>query len=153
MTKKPLTLAAELRLRPATMSDARMLHAWRNDECTRLASRSAAQIDWQTHVDWLTRTLASPERTIRIAEESGRQVGVVRAERGPNGWELSWTVAPEARGRRIGARMVKLFADSLDGRITAVIRRGHSASERIAAAAGLAQRGPAHAGFDLWTRP
>jgi RimJ/RimL family protein N-acetyltransferase len=119
------------------MCDAHLLHAWRNDPETRRASRQGGLVPWEDHLAWLSAVLASPDRVIRIAELAGEPVGVVRADRSADGWELSWTVAPEARSRGIGSNMLKLFAADLDGRLVAAIRHDNPASARIAAAAGL----------------
>jgi RimJ/RimL family protein N-acetyltransferase len=140
-----------LRLRPATLDDARRLHAWRNDPETRRASRSSAVVPWEEHVAWLTTSLASPDRRLRIAVEAGEPVGVVRADRRADGWEVSWTVAPEARGRGVARRMLTLLLVDLDRRVTAIIRQPNIASARVAAAAGFVRIGRAEQhGFDRW---
>ena len=148
-----MTEDRSLTLRPATLDDSRLLHAWRNDPETRRASRSTSIVPWTSHEPWMMKSLSSPDRVIRIAEENGVPVGVVRADRSPDGWELSWTVAPPARGREIGRRMLILLMSGLDGRITAIIRRGNTASARVATAAGLVRVSPAaDRGFDRWAR-
>src|ERR1700730_16644986 len=49
-------------LRPASMADAPLLHAWRNDPQTRRASRRSDVVPWAEHEAWLLRVLASPDR-------------------------------------------------------------------------------------------
>lgn len=140
-----------LRLRPATLGDAARLYAWRNDAETRRASRSTAPVSWEEHLAWLDASLGSGERRLAIAEEAGEAVGVVRVDRREDGWEVSWTVAPEARGRGIARRMLTLRVADLDGQITAVIRQANIASARVAAAAGFVRAGRTEQdGFDLW---
>jgi RimJ/RimL family protein N-acetyltransferase len=147
-------IGVELRLRPATVNDAQLLHVWRNDPQTRSASRNTSPISFSEHELWLSESLASPDRLMFIVEDvTATAVGLVRADRAADGWELSWMVAPGAHGRGIGSRMVLMFAANMEGRISAVIRRGHVASERIAAAAGLSRIGRApDSNFELWTR-
>lgn len=148
-----MTADRPLTLRPATLDDSRLLHAWRNDPEARRASRSTSLVPWTIHENWMRRSLSSPDRVIRIAEEDSVAVGVVRADRSPDGWELSWTVAPHARGREIGRRMLILLMSGLEGKITAIIRRGNTASARVATAAGLVRVSPAaDPGFDRWAR-
>ncbi|MCC6642217.1 MAG: pseudaminic acid synthase [Deltaproteobacteria bacterium] len=140
-----------LGLRPATLDDADRLLAWRNDPETRRASRSSAPVARNEHVAWLTAALASSDRRLRIAEEAGQPVGVVRADRREDAWEVSWTVAPEARGRGVARRMLSLLLGELDGPATAVIRQPNIASARVAAAAGFVRVGRAEQlGFDRW---
>lgn len=128
-----------LTLRPACAADAALLLAWRNDAGTRGASHSTRPITPEEHARWLAATLDNPHRQLLVAEEQGVPVGSVRADRDPQGdcHELSWTVAPDARGRGIGARMVGLLVQRLGGAVRAEIKPGNHASMRIAQAAGL----------------
>jgi RimJ/RimL family protein N-acetyltransferase len=143
-----------LTLRPATTADARLLHEWRNDPQSRQAWRNSAFVPWQEHCAWLAAVLVSPHHFMRIAEAGGEPLGVVRADRQDGGWELSWTVAPQARAKGIGRAMLRQFVAALDGRLTAVIRKNNVASARIAAAAGFQQCGETPtAEFDLWVLP
>jgi RimJ/RimL family protein N-acetyltransferase len=140
-------------LRPATSEDVYLLFAWRNDPKTRAASRQTAPVAWSEHSAWLESVLASPDRVIRIAEMRGHAVGVVRADRSPSGWELSWTVAPEARRSGVGRNMVRSFAAILEGPLRAVIRKRHPASAKVAAAAGLVPAGDADdPDFEVWVK-
>ena len=142
-----------LKLRPATMADAALLLQWRNGADTRVNSRNSEPIDVGQHETWLSRILASPDHVVRIAEAGGHPVGVVRADRTAQGWELSWTVAPKARGRGVGGGMLGVFVASLDGRLTAVIRKGNLASSKIAAKVGLELTGSTpEDDFELWSR-
>jgi RimJ/RimL family protein N-acetyltransferase len=128
-----------LRLRPATVADAALLLAWRNDEATRQASHHTAAVTPQDHARWLDALLRNPARRLFVAEVNGEPVGSVRADRDPDGscHELSWTVAPSARGRGVGARMVRLLLAEVSGPVRAEVKPGNPASVRIAEAAGL----------------
>jgi RimJ/RimL family protein N-acetyltransferase len=63
----------------------------------------------------------------------------VRADRDPDGTchELSWTVAPSARGRGLGISMVQLLLAEVSGPVRAEVKPGNPASVRIAEAAGM----------------
>ena len=126
-----------LRFRPATPDDADMLLEWRNDHRTRMASQQDGEIDEATHRDWLERSLANMNRMLMIAEEQGIPVGTVRADYGDGAYELSWTVAPDARGRGIGKAMVAMFVAELPGDVYAKVKKANHASARIAEAAGM----------------
>jgi UDP-2,4-diacetamido-2,4,6-trideoxy-beta-L-altropyranose hydrolase len=140
-------------LRPATFADAALLLAWRNDPQSRLASRNTALVQPEEHTAWLSRTLASGDRKLMIAESGGKPAGVVRADRIAQGWELSWTVAPEARGRGVGSQMLVMFVAGLEGRLHATIRKDNGASRRMALAAGLSHRaGSDDPDFEEWVR-
>lgn len=126
-------------LRPATADDAERLFDWRNDPDTRANSGDTREIDWPEHVAWLNRALSDPARRIFIVEAVGRPVGTIRADRRNDIWELSWTVAPEARGRGFGRTMVRTLIGRLSGTIHARVRRENGPSRRIAEAAGMIQ--------------
>jgi RimJ/RimL family protein N-acetyltransferase len=124
-------------LRPAVFADAELLLAWRNDPLTRAASHSTAAVDCETHRVWLLRLLADPSRRLFIAEEQGVPVGTARADWQDDAWLLSWTTAPEARGRGIAKRMLTLLLCQFAEPVRAEVKAGNAASARIAEHAGM----------------
>jgi RimJ/RimL family protein N-acetyltransferase len=129
----------DLRLRPATVADAALLLEWRNDEATRQASHNTGVVTPEDHARWLDALLRDPSRRLFIAEVNGDPVGSVRADRDPDGacHELSWTVAPSARGRGLGIPMVRRLLAEVTGPVRAEVKPGNLASVRMAEAAGL----------------
>jgi len=125
-------------LRPATIKDADMLLNWRNDPETRKASHSRSEVPNKEHLDWLSKAIGNANRRLLIAEENGNPVGTVRADFSQGAWELSWTVAPNARGQGVAKRMVTLFASEISEPIRAEVKIGNIASVRIAEHAGMA---------------
>ncbi len=100
-----------VRLRAATRNDAALLHAWANDPLTRRMSFSTAPIPWETHLPWLTGRLANPDCRLYIGEdEHGAALGQVRLDRTATTAALSVDLAPEARGRGLAARLVRVAA-------------------------------------------
>lgn len=126
-----------LLLRPATLEDAELLFAWRNDPQTRAASHNQDEIPFQAHLDWLKTSLCNPHRKIYIVEEDGKPVGTVRADWKQDAFLLSWTVAPAVRGKGIGKRMVSLLIQTLNAPVCAEIKVGNTASEKIALYTGM----------------
>lgn len=124
-------------LRSAGLEDADLLLAWRNDPLTRSSSRNTQPVTQAEHLEWLRRTLGDRNRKLFIAEEDGVPVGTVRADYDGKVHELSWTVAPHARGRAVGRRMVLAVAQSIDGPLRAQIKVANRASSRIAESAGM----------------
>jgi RimJ/RimL family protein N-acetyltransferase len=124
-------------LRPATQLDADLLLRWRNDSASRQASHNTAEISRDEHMSWLAKSLADPNRRVLVAEAGDAPVGSVRAERSDGAWKLSWTVAPEQRGRGIGKAIVAAAAKLLPGRITAEVKHDNVASARIALHVGM----------------
>lgn len=148
-------MTAGVRLRPATADDAAELFRWRNDPLTRRQSLSPDAISWETHVAWLGRVLADPDRLLLIAEAEGIAVGSVRCDAdGAGKGVLSWQVAPERRGRGCASAMLKAAVSHplLSGlELWAEIKPDNTASRRAAMAAGFTC---AHAAPDLtsWRR-
>ena len=127
-------------LRNATIADARALFDWRNDPLTRQGSHNTAELEFDSHVSWVEKTLANPARQLFIVEEDGNPVGTVRIDHEPNNSaEMSWTVAPDARGRGVAKKMVRLIADHIPASciLRAEVKAGNEASVKVAEAAGL----------------
>ena len=103
-----LETQARYRLRDAVLSDDRDLFRWRNDPETRVWSRDTSDVSWDEHLAWLKSTLRSPNRRLLIAENERGAVGTVRLDLLDGAWEMSWTVAPEHRGKGVGAAIVEL---------------------------------------------
>ncbi|MBL8919445.1 MAG: pseudaminic acid synthase [Myxococcaceae bacterium] len=94
-------------LRPATEADSAALLAWRNDPETRSQSRTTAPVELAAHQQWLARVLGDPKRRLNIAEHEGRAVGQVRLDLVRDGTaELSFALAPEARGKGLSSALL-----------------------------------------------
>lgn len=118
-----------LSIRPARIEDAKTLFNWRNDELTRAMSRNPDPVEWQNHIDWLTARLSRLEPGLFIVEQP---VGTFRID----GDEISYTVAPEQRGKGIGTQMLRQ-ARELFGQLKAEIFERNQASIKIAERAGM----------------
>lgn len=126
-----------LTFRPATMEDADLLLAWRNDADTRANSHTTELVQREAHVGWLTAALTNPHRDIRIAELDGIPVGTIRVDDAGAYYELSWTIAPGARGQGTGKALLKATLSSLDKPAYAEVKAGNPASQRMAEQAGM----------------
>jgi RimJ/RimL family protein N-acetyltransferase len=89
------------------------------------------------HTAWLSRVLADADRHLLVAEHGGRPVGTVRFDREGEAWEVSITVAPSARGRRLAVPML-LAAERRLGPavIRANVHSDHAASLALFRRAG-----------------
>ena len=123
------------------MDDAKRLFDWRSDALTMANSRDTSAPVWEKHVPWLEKSLQNPARKLLIAEVDGTPVGTVRADEDEDGYtEVSYTVAPEARGKGYGTQMVVQFAkEQLSGKKlkAEILKEGNEASSKIAQALGL----------------
>lgn len=124
-------------LRAATMADAGLLLAWRNDPQTRKASIASTPIESTSHLAWLAAVIEDPDRELLIAVVDEDPVGTVRFDTKEGAVELSWTVSPDHRQKGYGAKIVKMAVARADEPLRAIIRRDNTASQKIAGAAGL----------------
>lgn len=141
-----------LTLHRARDTDARMLWEWANDPETRAASFTPEPIAWETHVDWMQRTLNDPTRVLCIARtRDGTAVGQVRFDVRLRTATMSVSVAPSRRGNGEGTALIATAASwalqDLDiDTIVARVKRANVASLRAFEAAGFvrtpASRGP-----------
>lgn len=140
-----------LALRRAELSDSELLLRWRNDPETRRSSIQTGEVSQAEHDGWFRKSLSSPDREIYVAERGSVPVGTVRLDRREKGWELSWTVAPEFRGRGIGKQLVAAGARLKHGPILARIRASNEPSIRIAEAVGFRREAFDSDGVQSWT--
>ena len=85
----------------------------------------------------LPKKIVDDDCRLLIAENDDFPVGTVRADLADGVYELSWTVAPGARGRGFGKQMVAMLANQIDQPIRAEIKTGNESSVRIAQYAGM----------------
>ncbi|MEO0411043.1 MAG: GNAT family N-acetyltransferase [Pseudomonadota bacterium] len=141
--------ASQISLRRAVLNDAQVLLEWRNDPATRAASLTSHAISPVDHFDWLEKTLRMETRILWIAESQGRAVGTVRLDTAAQRQELSWTVAPDARGAGFGKAMVCAALAQTSGTIRARIRPENAPSRAIARACGFT-RVYVEGGVETW---
>jgi UDP-2,4-diacetamido-2,4,6-trideoxy-beta-L-altropyranose hydrolase len=87
-----------VRVRRASMADARLLWRWANDPDTRAASFTSEPIPYPDHVQWLRDRLADRSCVLLIGWNSAGPLGQVRFAGREAEAEVSVSVAPEHRG-------------------------------------------------------
>lgn len=128
---------------PVNLTHGDLLLHWRNDPETRLQSVHNEPVSEETHWTWLKHKLQDANCLMCIAWVEEKMIGVVRADRDEEGWWwLSWTVAPDFRGKGWGKIMVKNWVNLLKNKpLKAMVRATNLSSEHIAR----------HAGLDAWS--
>lgn len=141
-------------LRAATAADADLLLAWRNDPATRAASFTTGEVDPAGHRAWLAARLADPACSVWIAEQDGTPIGQVRLDGDADEAEISVGLAPEARGRGLGAAVIaKACAAGAAATVLARVRPGNEASLRAFRQAGFSDAGATEDAVELrWAR-
>lgn len=125
-------------VREASNADAALLLAWRNDPETRAWSRTADPVAPADHQAWVDRSLHNPDRRLLIAEHGHKPVGTVRFDRDGRHWEVSITVAPEVRGRKLALPILLAAERVLEPHATvrACVHRDNAASRSLFRRAG-----------------
>jgi len=101
MTLKPIVT-----VRPATLEDAPLAWAARNDPEARKQSRQTAEIPLEGHVAWFARALKDPAKHLYVAEWDGVPVGTGRLDVTHGLTEVSVAILPGWRGRGHGSALV-----------------------------------------------
>lgn len=121
-------------LRGVLPKDSNSLLCWRNDPETRHNSINTHEISRERHDRWFEELLKHHPERVAIAEMNGSPVGVIRLDWSEqnDSCDLSFTVAPEHRGKGVGFRMVQLSIQDLrNARILAEVKLSNVASRRI----------------------
>jgi GNAT superfamily N-acetyltransferase len=136
-------------LRWARWDDADRLLAWANDPAARQASFRSDPIPREGHLAWFARLLGDPHSRIWIGEVDGQPVGTVRLTREATAATVSIAVAPEARGRGPGRRLLTdlagwTAATGFAGLLVAWVKDANPASLRLFSGCGwpVADRSP-----------
>ena len=98
------------KLRKVTKSDWKVLLEWRNDKITRQNSFNSELISINTHKEYIKNTLINTDRNLFILEYNEIPVGTIREDRlDKDEFELSYTISPMYRGKKIGQIMISLY--------------------------------------------
>ena len=102
--------ATSVTLRPVRPSDRDRILWWRNDPETRRASFDAAEIPLDLHERWFDASLERDNRKMYIVVVQGHPEGVVRLDTAGSAATVSINLAPEWRGRGVGAIALRKLA-------------------------------------------
>ena len=97
-------------LREVTKSDWRVLLEWRNDKITRQNFFNSDLVSVSEHKEYIKNTITNSNRTVFILEYNEIPVGTIREDRlEKDEFELSYTISPMYRGKKIGQIMMSLY--------------------------------------------
>jgi RimJ/RimL family protein N-acetyltransferase len=154
-----VAVATDVTLRAAGRGDAELLRAWRNDPETRRWLRNSREIDLDAQAPWPERMLTDTTTQLSIAESDKKPIGHVRVDHEAGGTaELQVVLAPEARGRGLGARVLieaaaQVLAKPAVSLLCARVKPGHEAALRAFARAGFHPAGTDADGLVRLERP
>ena len=93
-------------LRKAEREDMGQLFLWANDKEVRKNSFSMAPISYEEHRNWYGNKLQEENTRIYIFCDGDLEVGALRLEFGREGAEISYSIAPEFRGKGYGQELI-----------------------------------------------
>lgn len=104
---KALTLACDLEIGKATMSEVEPSFQWANDPDTRKFSYSSKTIPWEDHVRWYEQKIINPDCFYYMFFIDQIAIGQVRFDRSKeeeiDTFVISYTLGREWRGKGLGA--------------------------------------------------
>lgn len=121
-------------LRGLLEKDSELLLKWRNDPDTRKNSINTAEVSPEDHARWFRNMMINRPQELLIATIEGEAVGSLRFDwdEKHDSCEISFTVAPEHRGKGIGFAMVENFIHDMENvRLVAKVKASNPASKRI----------------------
>lgn len=112
-----------LRVRPATEDDCRLLFDWANEPGVRNASFRTEKIEWADHSIWFLKNLNNPNSHILIFEVDGEAAGQIRFEKNSfeNNLLISFSLDKKFRGKSLGKDIVEKGINYLVDKISAPI--------------------------------
>ena len=123
--------------------DFRMIWEWANDPAARANSFECSPIPWEQHKEWCESKMNNTNCSFWVASNHNReQVGVVRFDHHDGEANISVSVAPHARGRGYGRKIIesacdRVFRSSAANLIRALIKPANKASIKAFERAGF----------------
>ncbi|WP_022765726.1 GNAT family N-acetyltransferase [Butyrivibrio sp. XPD2006] len=134
-------------LRNATIEDAQDVFNWRNDPTTRANSFNKDEIDLESHMLWFGKRLGRENTLMYILMNGNKKVGNIRIDIEGTTGEISYMIAPEARGKGYGKKILALLEKTLSeseageriNRLSGSVLKGNRASCRCFLANGYSE--------------
>jgi RimJ/RimL family protein N-acetyltransferase len=121
-----------MKLRKATFNDWKILLDWRNDSLTRKNSFNQDEVSERTHKLWFNDSLLNPYMEIYILEDDIIPVGSIRSNNIlTNQYILSWSIAPDQRGKGYGTKILEIYLQGRTGSFIAEIKHENVASIKM----------------------
>jgi RimJ/RimL family protein N-acetyltransferase len=121
-----------MQLRKATHDDWKILLDWRNDPTTKENSFNQDKISIETHRLWFNDSLLNFQRNIYILEDNLTPVGSIRSDNIlHNQYLLSWSIAPNQRGKGYGNKILEIYLQDKTGKFIAEIKPENIASIKM----------------------
>ena len=119
-------------LREVKKSDWKVLLEWRNDKITSQNSFNSDLVSASEHKEYIKNTITNPNRTLFILEYNEIPVGTIREDRlEKDELELSYTISPMYRGKKIGQIMMSLYLIDTEGSFLCEVKEENISSIKM----------------------
>ncbi|WP_158534739.1 GNAT family N-acetyltransferase [Romboutsia maritimum] len=126
-----------LNLRKVTYEDCYLLFKWINDEAVRKNSFNSENIDIQEHKLWLKKKLQEENTKLYIILKDDCDVGVIRIEKNQEEYIISYSIAREFRGQKIGKQILIYIKEFMKGKkLVGLVKHDNIASIKAFEGAG-----------------
>ncbi len=131
-----------LEIRKVKKEDSEILFKWANDPLTRSNSYNQTEINYDSHVNWLSKKVVDENSCFLIVEWNKIPAGTVRIDCSEKENVIGITMASEFRGKKLSATMLdkacNYFFDNFNKQeITAYIKEGNNTSLKTFERAGF----------------
>ena len=132
-----------IHMRRATEKDCLLFFQWKNDPVTLANSFQSDPVSLENHTTWFNQALQNKSLLLLVGETAhGVPVGQVRFDTHEQTAVVGITVAPEFRGQKLGAPLLKSGCDFYHSlfpshAVNAFIKTENTASRKIFATAGF----------------
>lgn len=124
-------------LRDAEKKDVDLIFRWANDPMTRQNSFNSETIDYDEHVRWYDQITAGVDVRMFILMDNDSAIGQIRIQINNSDGEISYSIAPEYRGRGYGTIIVDMLVEKVRKempeikKLTAEVKPNNTASKMI----------------------
>jgi len=134
---------SELKLRPATFEDCRLLWEWANEPAVRAVSFSTELIAWEDHVSWFRQKLADPHCLLYVVIDSkGIPVGQVRLDFNSKGnAEVDISITSSERKKGYACATLRLACQRVSGETSVNKVRAHIKEDNVASIVAFSKAG------------
>ena len=126
------------KLKKIEYSDYPILYEWLNDPITRQNSLKSEKVKMNEHQDYIKDLIRDKDITQYIFHLNNKPVGTIREKRLPNDEiELSYTVSPSERNKKIGSKMMSKYLEDRKGNFICKIKKNNIASIKMVESCGF----------------
>ena len=119
------------KLREIVYEDYPKLLEWVNDSDTRLNSINQDIVTLDEHKDYIKSIIDNPLKTQYILDIDGDAIGTIKESVSEDHTEVSYSLNPDFRGKRLGILIMQLYLYNRKGNFLCVIKKGNIPSIKM----------------------